>query len=91
MSFSWNERKAAASRRKHGVSFEEAETCFDDPLGVDYEDPDPGLTERRAVRRAYSSRERLLVVVYAEHDGSVRIISARKATRSEAVQHAQGI
>lgn len=91
MSFSWNERKAAANRRKHGVSFEEAETCFDDPLGTDYDDPIHGHDEQRLLRLAYSARGRLLFVSFVDHGGVIRIISARPATASEARQHAEGI
>lgn len=91
MPFSWNEKKAARNRRKHGVSFEEATTCFFDPLGVEYEDTVSDVREARFVRRAHSSLGRLLVVVFAEPGDLVRIISARKATKHEAEMHAQGI
>lgn len=90
MPFSWNEKKAAQNRHKHGVSFEEAKTCFYDPLGVAYADWVAG--ESREVLHAYSDTGRLLVVVFVqEPEGVFRLISARKATAHEAAQHAQGI
>lgn len=91
MPFSWNEKKAAQNRHKHGVSFDEALSCFFDPLGVEYQDTVSDARETRFVRRAHSSRGRLLIVVFAERGELVRIISARKATKHEAEMHAQGI
>lgn len=81
MRFVWDKRKAARNAQKHGVSFEEAKTAFDDPLGAYYPD---ALHEERFVLIGYSSRPRLLYVVHAEvGESSVRIISARKATKHE--------
>lgn len=91
MSFSWNEKKAAANLRKHGISFQEAESCFSDPLGEAFENPDLGSGECREVLRAYSDAGRLLVVVFLDDGRVFRIISARQATASEARHHAQGI
>ena len=81
MRFVWDPRKAAANLRKHGVSFDEAATAFDDPLGGYYAD----LThDRRFIFIGYSRRRRLLYVVHAEVTVDlIRIISARKATRNE--------
>jgi uncharacterized DUF497 family protein len=79
--FHWDRRKAATNLRKHGVSFEEAETAFDDPLGAFYPDT---LHETRFILIGYSHRHRLLYVVHAEVTRElIRIISARKATRHE--------
>jgi len=79
--FEWDARKAAANLRKHGVSFEEAETAFDDELGACYPDT---LHETRFIVIGYSKRRRLLYVVHAEvRTDTIRIISARKATRHE--------
>lgn len=81
MRFEWNRNKAEANARKHGVSFEEAETAFDDPLGAYYPD---ALHEGRFILIGYSKRARLLYVVHAEVSAdAIRIISARKATRHE--------
>ena len=47
MKFEWDEEKAHANLKKHGVSFDEAQTVFDDPLYVDFYDPDHSLDEHR--------------------------------------------
>ena len=79
--FEWDPKKAAKNRRKHGVSFDEASTAFEDPSGAYYPD---ALHEARFVLIGYSKKERLLYVVYAEVlDDVIRIISARKATKRE--------
>jgi uncharacterized protein len=79
--FEWDSRKATVNLRKHGVSFEEAQTAFADKLGTYYPDT---LHEARFVLIGYSSRPRLLYVVHAEVGvDAIRIISARKATQHE--------
>lgn len=81
MQFEWDARKAAANLRKHGVSFEEARTAFDDALGAYYPDRQH---QDRFVLIGLSARHRILYVVYAEVKiDAIRIISARKATRNE--------
>ena len=64
MAFEWDERKAAANLSRHGVSFEEAETVFDDPLYVDFHDPDHSFDERRYIIIGESRQGRLLMVSY---------------------------
>jgi hypothetical protein len=79
--FTWDARKAAANLEKHGVSFAEAATAFDDEQAAYYPD---ALHEDRFVLIGYSRRQRLLYVVHAEVGQDViRIISARRATRHE--------
>jgi hypothetical protein len=86
--FVWNPRKAAANLRKHGVSFEEASTAFDDELGAYFPDT---LHEDRFILIGYSRQRRLLYVVHAEVASDViRIISARKATRHERTRYEDG-
>lgn len=81
MRFEWSSKKAAANRKKHGVSFEEAQTAFDDELGAYYADT---LYSDRFILIGYSHERRLLYVVHAEvRSDTIRIISARKATRHE--------
>ncbi len=81
MRFEWDPRKAASNVRKHGVTFDEAKTAFDDRLGAYYPD---ALHEARFVLIGYSVANRLLYVVHAEVTANrIRIISARKATRRE--------
>jgi uncharacterized DUF497 family protein len=79
--FEWDPRKAARNLKKHGVSFDEAATAFDDEQGAYYAD---SLHPERFILIGYSRRQRLLYVVHAEVKlDSIRIISARKATRRE--------
>ena len=83
--FEWDERKAAANLKKHGVSFEEAKSAFYDDSAKLIEDPDHSADEDRFVLLGLSTSLRLLVVChcYRGDDGVIRIISARKATTKE--------
>ncbi|MGH7164670.1 MAG: BrnT family toxin [Nitrospiraceae bacterium] len=83
--FEWDARKEAQNRRKHRVSFAEAETVFSDEHALLVDDPDHSEEEGRFVLLGLSARLRTLVVVhcYREERGVIRIISARKATRKE--------
>ena len=85
--FEWDSRKAKANLRRHGVSFEEAQTVFTDPLSVTLLDPDHSEDEDRFVDIGMSDNRRVLVVVYTEHDQRIRLISARKATLVECKQY----
>ncbi|MGE3600745.1 MAG: BrnT family toxin [Dehalococcoidia bacterium] len=87
--FEWDRRKAAANRRKHGVSFPEAETAFSDEFGLLLDDPDHSGDEDRFVLIGVSAALRLLVVVhcYRAGDDVIRLISARKATAAERRQY----
>jgi uncharacterized DUF497 family protein len=79
--FDWDPRKATANAAKHGVTFEEAATAFDDELGAYYPDSQHGT---RFILIGYSKQRRLLFVVHAEVGvDAIRIISARKATKRE--------
>lgn len=83
MRFEWEEAKAAGNLVKHGVSFDEAATVFEDPLFVDFYDPAHSEDEHRFILIGESRGLRLLIVSYREDEEIVRIISARAATRSE--------
>jgi uncharacterized DUF497 family protein len=83
MEFEWDEEKAAANFAKHGVSFEEAKAIFNDPLYVDFYDPDHSVDEHRYIIIGESQPRRLLIVSYTERNGVVRLISAREVTGSE--------
>lgn len=86
--FVWDPRKAKANLKKHGVSFDEASTAFQDELGAYFPD---SLHEDRFILIGYSRRERLLYVVHAEvASNTVRIISARKATNHERTRYENG-
>jgi uncharacterized protein len=81
--FDWDPEKAASNRRKHEVTFQQAATVFADPLATTFPDPDHSLREHRSVTIGMSEEVKLLVVAHAERKDSVRIISARQATRRE--------
>ena len=90
MRFEWDPRKAGANLRKHGVSFDEALSVFDDPLGITYPDPDHSDDERRFVTFGYSSSDRLLVVSHSERGDTSRLINARPAARNERKIYEEG-
>jgi uncharacterized protein len=83
LEFEWDPRKAAVNLVKHKVSFEEAATVFGDPLGRILADPRHSAVEERLVLLGISRERRLLAVMYVERTATVRIISARLATRPE--------
>jgi uncharacterized DUF497 family protein len=90
--FEWDARKAAVNRAKHGVSFEEAGTVFGDPNGLDGPDLRHSARESRFLRLGRAATGRMLVVAYtvrrSDNDESVRIISARRASRKERAVYA---
>ena len=83
MSFEWNEEKARTNIDKHGVSFDEATSVFDDPLFLIFADPAHSIQEQRFVIIGESARGRLLVVSHTERAGTTRLISARPVTKQE--------
>jgi len=83
LTFEWNPQKAESNINKHGVSFEEASTVFQDPLSLTIDDPLHSTDEERMVQVGISHKNRLLVVVHTEIGDTIRIISARKATKKE--------
>ena len=92
MRFDWDPAKASANLKKHQVSFEEARTVFYDDFAVQFFDDDHSTSEERFIMLGMSSNARLLVVCHCERgEGEViRIISARKATRSESTYYRGG-
>jgi len=84
MRFEWDSVKASSNLKKHRVSFDEATTVFRDPLARIVDDPDHSREERREIAVGHSMLNRLLFVFFTERElGTVRIFSARAATRSE--------
>lgn len=83
LNFEWDETKAKENLKNHKVSFDEAITVFSDPFSITISDPDHSENEQRYIDIGTSSRGRVLVVVYTERKGNVRLISCRKATRGE--------
>lgn len=85
--FEWDPRKAVRNLRKHGVSFGEAATVFQDDLSITVPDPDQPAEEDRHIMVGLSARSRLLIVAYTERGNSIRIISARELTPRERKQY----
>ena len=83
LTFTWDKKKAASNLRKHGVAFEEAATAFGDMLSLTTFDPDHSIDQDRFILLGASNRGRLLVVAHTEQSDTIRIISARLATRGE--------
>jgi len=83
--FEWDERKAAANAKKHGVSFDEAKSVFVDEHAKLIDDPDHSEDEERFVLLGLSSALRMLLVChcYRSEGNVIRIISARKANAKE--------
>lgn len=86
----WDPEKAAANRRNHGVAFEEAQTVFDNPFAVIFNDEAHSDTESREILIGHSANNRLLLVVFVEHVQHIRLISARTATTKEQREYEQG-
>lgn len=89
--FEWDEAKNKANTQKHGISFEEAKTVFYDENALLIDDPDHSADEDRFILFGISMSLRLLVVChcYRQSKTVIRIISARKATRSESNQYSE--
>ena len=87
--FEWDENKNEANKRKHKISFEEAQTVFYDEEALLISDPEHSQEEDRFILLGYSRQAKLLVVChcYRSKDNVVRIISARKATGNEEKQY----
>jgi uncharacterized DUF497 family protein len=90
MHFEWDLKKAAANKRKHGVSFEEATSALRDPFSATAHDPDHSEDEVRFVSFGVSSLGRLLTVSHTERGNAIRIISARLATNAERQIYEEG-
>lgn len=83
MRFTWDPKKAASNLAKHRVSFLEAVSVFGDELADTIADPDHSIGEARFLTLGMSSSGRLLAVAHTEEEDTVRIISARLATKRE--------
>jgi uncharacterized DUF497 family protein len=83
MKIEWDPEKAKFNLKKHGVAFEEAATVLSDPVAVTGADPDHSDYEERYITFGLSARNRLLVVSHTEEGETIRLISARKASKGE--------
>ncbi len=81
--FEWDAHKANTNTTKHGVSFEEAVTVFQDATAAIFDDENHSDGELREIIVEYSDRNRLLLVCFTERNNAICIINARKATRRE--------
>ncbi|NWH03812.1 BrnT family toxin [Desulfobacter latus] len=83
--FEWDDTKNKINLKKHGVSFEEAQTVFFDDNAIEFDDPDHSLDEERYLLLGFSQSLKILVVChcYRGSESTIRIISARKATKKE--------
>lgn len=88
--FQWDPEKAEGNRKKHGVTFEDAMTVFVDPLSLTIRDPDHSIGEPRFAIIGRTVRGHTLVVIHAEREQNVRIISAREASRHERQTYEEG-
>jgi uncharacterized DUF497 family protein len=83
--FEWDDRKNISNKRKHGVTFEEAQTVFFDENAIEFDDPDHSIQEEKFILLGFSLKPKLLVVChcYRIEESKIRIITARKATKKE--------
>jgi len=90
MDFEWDPAKARSNLAKHGISFSDVETAFYDQYAISV--PDPGASgEERFILVGMDALGTIVVVVYTYRGDSIRIISARRATRSEREGYEEGI
>jgi len=84
--FEWDPNKNEINKQKHKISFEEAQTVFYDPEAIMIKDPEHSDEEDRFIILGFSNNANLLVVChcYRASDAVIRLISARKATKTEA-------
>lgn len=85
--FEWDKEKARSNLFKHGISFDEAKTVFDDSFYVDFYDPAHSKEENRYIIVGESVTGKILLVSYTERENNIRIISCRKATKQEKITY----
>ncbi len=90
MEFESDQNKARTNLLKHGVSFDEAKTVFDDLFYIDFYDPDYSDDEDRYIIIGESQQRRLLIVSYTEREDKIRLISAREVTKREREDYEEG-
>jgi uncharacterized DUF497 family protein len=84
MKFSWDPRKAESNLRKHDVAFDEAISVFSDPMALIFDDMIHSEDEHREIIIGFSTLRRLILVCFVERsEDTIRIISARRATKTE--------
>ncbi|WP_353519099.1 BrnT family toxin [Thalassotalea sp. SU-HH00458] len=90
--FEWDAAKAATNLKKHGISFDEAKSVFFDEFAVQFFDQENSVTEDRFLMLGMSNETNLLLICHCERDdgNSIRVISARKATKNESKNYQRG-
>ena len=88
--FEWDVHKSLSNIDKHGISFEEAVQIFGDYSSITIPDPDHSQNEDREITIGQTSKYRIVVVSHTDRFGVIRIISARKATKSEITFYNEG-
>ena len=85
MRFEWDENKNQINQHKHGISFQEAQTVFEDVYAILFAAPAHSYHEERFLLIGMSTARGVCIVshCYRGADDIIRIISARKATRTE--------
>ena len=83
MNFEWNDNKAISNERKHGISFREASTVFNDPLALTFDDPDHSIGEERFIAFGKTNTDKYIIVAYTWRENTIRIISARLMSKTE--------
>jgi uncharacterized DUF497 family protein len=89
--FEWDLKKAALNLSKHGVSFEEALTVFADPLAKIFDDESLSIGEQREIVVGHSVNQNLLLVCFTAEAESIRIFSAREATKRERKDYEENV
>ena len=91
INFEWDSSKSSKNLKKHGVSFEEAKSVFYDEYAIQFDDEEHSQEEDRFILLGRSIESRILIVCHCERDSGeiIRIVSARKATKTES-KHYQG-
>ena len=90
--FEWDAAKAATNLKKHGISFDEAKSVFFDEFAIQFFDQENSVTEDRFLMLGMSNETNLLLICHCERDdgNSIRVISARKATKNESKNYQRG-
>ncbi len=91
MEFEWDENKAESNFLKHDITFEEAVTVFADPYLLFTEDSKHSQQEEREWAIGEAENGSLIVIIFTMRDDKIRIISARKATKTERKRYEEGI
>ena len=88
MMFDWDDAKAEANKKKHGISFAEAATAFSDPNAIEFLDDKSSDKEERWILVGLSAKSQVVLVIFVEREEKIiRIISARKAVKDEINQY----